>query len=106
MPYGDQAIFVRANVFHEAGGFLDVPIMEDYVLIRRLRRIGRIEIAPAMVVTSARRWIKHGVWRTTLLKQVCIAVFRLGVPAPRIARWRERLLSDEPHVEQRTSLPR
>jgi rSAM/selenodomain-associated transferase 2 len=91
MPYGDQAIFVRANVFHEVGGFPDLPIMEDYVLIRRLRRIGRIEIAPATVVTSARRWTKHGVWRTTLINQVCIAAYWSGVPTAKIARWRERL---------------
>lgn len=95
MPYGDQAIFVRANVFHEAGGFPDLPIMEDYVLIRRLRHMGRIEIAPATVVTSARRWIKHGVWRTTLLNQACIAAYWLGVPPARIARWRERLCKQE-----------
>ena len=95
MPYGDQAIFVRANVFHEAGGFPDLPIMEDYALIRRLRRIGRIEIAPATVLTSARRWTKHGVWRTTLLNQVCIAAYWLGVPASRIARWRERFCHRE-----------
>jgi len=88
MPYGDQAIFVGARVLHESGGFPDVPIMEDYLLIRRLRRIGRIEIAPASVVTSGRRWIKHGVWRTTLLNQLCIAAYRLGVPAKTIAQWR------------------
>lgn len=112
MPYGDQAIFVRADVFHQAGGFPDLPIMEDYVLIRRLRRIGRIEIAPATVVTSARRWIKHGVWRTTLLNQVYIAAYWLGVPPARIARWRERLCKRErpllnmrkkPNVEGQTS---
>ena len=90
MPYGDQAIFVPASVFQEAGGFPDLPIMEDYALIRRLRRMGRIEIAPAAVVTSARRWIKHGVWRTTLCNQACLLAHWLGVPAARIARWRER----------------
>ncbi len=87
MPYGDQAVFVPADVFHRAGGFPDLPIMEDYALVRRLRRMGRIEIAPATVVTSARRWLEHGVWRTTLLNQVCIAAYRLGVPPARIARW-------------------
>ncbi len=90
MPYGDQAIFVSTDAFREAGGFPDLPIMEDYVLIRRLRRLGRIEIAPATVVTSARRWIKHGVWRTTLRNQICIIAYRLGVPLARIARWRGR----------------
>ena len=91
MPYGDQGIFVSAKVFHEVGGFPDVPILEDYALMRRLRRKGRIEIAPATVVTSARRWIDHGVWRTTLRNQICIAAYRLGVPPSAIARWRERL---------------
>jgi hypothetical protein len=88
MPYGDQAIFVRANALREAGGFPDLPVMEDYVLIRRLRRIGRIEIVPATVVTSARRWIEQGVLRTTLFNQVCIAAYWLGVSPARIARWR------------------
>ena len=95
MPYGDQAIFVRANVLHQVGGFPDLPIMEDYVLMRRLRRLGRIEIAPATVVTSARRWIQQGIWRTTLLNQVCVAAYWLGVPAATIARRRERLCKRE-----------
>lgn len=90
MPYGDQAVFVPADVLHAVGGVPDLPIMEDYVLIRRLRRMGRIEIAPATVVTSARRWIKQGVWRTTLRNQICILAYWLGVPPERIGRWRER----------------
>lgn len=95
MPYGDQAIFVPANVFHEVDGYPDIPIMEDYAIIRRLRRLGRIEIAPANVITSARRWINQGVWRTTLSNQICIAAYRLGVSPDRIARWRERLCKRE-----------
>ena len=77
MPYGDQAIFVPADVFHRAGGFPDLPIMEDYALVRRLRRMGRIEIASAPVVTSPRRWLDHGVWRTTLRNQFLIAAYML-----------------------------
>ena len=90
MPYGDQAIFVSADVFHAVGGFPDLPIMEDYVLIKRLQRVGRIEIAPDSVVTSARRWIDNGVWRTTLHNQLCLVAYRLGVAPTRIARWRKR----------------
>jgi len=89
MPYGDQAIFVSADVLRESGGFPDLPIMEDYALIRRLRRMGRIQIAPATVVTSARRWLEGGVWRTTLRNQACIVAYRLGVPPARIARCRD-----------------
>jgi rSAM/selenodomain-associated transferase 2 len=88
MPYGDQAIFVRAVTFRRAGGFPDVAAMEDFDLVRRLRKMGRVEIAPARVVTSARRWLCCGVWRTTVLNQLCVAAYLAGVPADRIASWR------------------
>ncbi len=87
-PYGDQALFTRADTFEQVGGFPDWPIMEDIDLTRRLRRAGRIEIAPASVVTSARRWLKQGVWRTALKNHACIAAYRLGVSPMRIDRWR------------------
>jgi rSAM/selenodomain-associated transferase 2 len=88
LPYGDQAIFLRAATFHDAGGFADVPLMEDYDLMRRLRRRGRIEVDGAAVLTSARRWERQGVFRTTLRNQLCIAAWHLGVSPARLAAWR------------------
>jgi rSAM/selenodomain-associated transferase 2 len=87
MPYGDQAIFLRAELFHEVGGFPDLPIMEDFQLIRRLQGEGRIVIAPAAVLTSARRWKQLGALRTTLLNQLMILGFYLGFEPARLARW-------------------
>ena len=98
MPYGDQAIFMRAETYHRAGGFPDLPLMEDYELIRRLRRLGRIRIAPVAVRTSARRWQELGVLRATLTNQLCLVAFRLGVSPKRLAKWRSgnRDSSDNP----------
>ena len=90
LPYGDQAIFLKAETFRDAGGFADIPLMEDFDLMRRLRRLGRIELTPAAVTTSARRWRKLGVWRATWTNQLCILAHLLGVSCDRIARWRER----------------
>lgn len=87
MPYGDQALFLKADTFHHFGGFPELPIMEDFELVRRLRRKGKVAIAPASVLTSARRWEKLGVLRTTLLNQVIIAAYLLGVSPARIVRW-------------------
>ena len=87
MPYGDQAIFLRAELFREMGGFPDLPIMEDFELIRRLKGRGRIVIAPAAVLTSARRWEKLGALRTTLINQLMILGFYLGFEPSRLARW-------------------
>jgi rSAM/selenodomain-associated transferase 2 len=90
MPYGDQAIFLKAATFHDLGGFPDLPIMEDFELMLGLRRQGRITIVPAPVVTSGRRWQKLGVVKTTLINQLIIAGYFLGVPPAQLVRWYRR----------------
>ncbi len=86
-PYGDQALFLKAHTFHHLGGFADLPVMEDFELVRRLRKLGRITILPSSVVTSARRWQSAGAWRTTWLNQKMILGFLLGVSPARLAQW-------------------
>ncbi|MEH1873411.1 TIGR04283 family arsenosugar biosynthesis glycosyltransferase [Nostoc sp.] len=90
MPYGDQAIFLTKAVYQQIGGFPQLPIMEDFELMRRLKRIGRIVIIPTPVVTSARRWLQKGVFKTTLLNQIVIIAYLLGVSPERICRWYRR----------------
>lgn len=90
LPYGDQAIFLKAEVFRRIGGFPHFAVMEDFALVQRLRRVGRIAMADTAVRTSARRWLKNGLWRTTLLNQACLAAYCAGVSVDRIARWRVR----------------
>jgi uncharacterized protein len=90
MPYGDQTIALRAKLFHDLGGFRDLPIMEDWDLVKRLRKRGRIRIATAPVVTSSRRWDTFGVLRTTALNQVIILGYVLGIAPSRLARLYDR----------------
>jgi GT2 family glycosyltransferase len=87
LPYGDQGLFLTREQFDRAGGFPDLPLLEDYVLVRRLRRHGRIGFAPAAVITSARRWRHRGFWRTLLLNQAILAGYHFGIPPARLARW-------------------
>ncbi|MBI1243263.1 MAG: glycosyltransferase [Nostoc sp. RI_552] len=87
MPYGDQAIFLTKEVFYKIGMFPNLPIMEDFQLIRRLKHTGKIIIIPVPVVTSARRWLKKGVLYTTMLNQIVIIAFFLGVSPRRISCW-------------------
>ena len=79
LPYGDQALFLKQKTFQEIGGFADLPIMEDFELVKRLQRRGKIAIAPAKVITSSRRWQKLGVFKTTLINQVVILGYYLGI---------------------------
>jgi uncharacterized protein len=87
LPYGDQGLFLSANLFRETGGFPEIPMMEDVEFIRKLRRKGKIFLAPAAVITSARRWEKVGVWRNTLFNQIVLAAYFLGVNPEALARW-------------------
>lgn len=87
LPYGDQAIFLKASIFKEIGGFPNLPIMEDFELMRCLKRYGNIAIVPVPVLTSGRRWQKLGVVRTTLINQLIIIGYFLKVPPAKLARW-------------------
>ena len=94
MPYGDQGLFLPAQLFYEMGGFPNWPLMEDYEFCRRLKRRGRIHVADETAITSARRWEKLGVCWTTLVNQATIAGYHLGIPTEYLAQWyRARLRS-------------
>jgi len=87
LPYGDQGLFMEKRVFDELGGFAALPIMEDYELVRRLRRRGPVATLSEAVITSARRWQRLGAARTTLRNLAMIAGFHAGVPPERLARF-------------------
>ena len=87
MPYGDQAIFMKTKFFREVGGFPRLPLMEDFELIRQIKRRGRVAIANAVVRTSGRRWQKLGLFRTTLTNQVIILGYMMGVPIENLVQW-------------------
>ncbi len=86
MPYGDQALFFRASDFYDQDGFKPMAIMEDYDLIARMRKLGRIGLAVSPVQTSARRWLRKGVLRTTMLNQLCVLAYRCGCSDKTICR--------------------
>lgn len=100
MPYGDQALFMTAETYGALGGFPDLPIMEDFEMVRRLKRRGRLVIVPAPAVTSARRWRERGILKTTFINQAMIAGYCLGVSPRTLSRWYR---SGEPGTNAATS---
>lgn len=88
LPYGDQALFVRREVYTALGGFAQIPLMEDVNFVRRLRRAGyRLGIVPVPVRTSPRRWEKEGLVYATIRNWFLVTLFFLGVSPDRLARW-------------------
>lgn len=87
LPYGDQAVFVRRAVFESVGGFADVPLMEDVDFARRMRRHPAPALLPGPVHASARRWKRNGVVCQTVCNWAFLAMWRMGVPPERLAKW-------------------
>jgi rSAM/selenodomain-associated transferase 2 len=86
---GDQAMFARRDAFQAAGGFPDIPLMEDIALSKRLKRQGRPLCLRERATTSGRRWEKHGVLRTIVLMwRLRLAYFLGADPAALAGRYR------------------
>jgi rSAM/selenodomain-associated transferase 2 len=86
LPYGDQGVFVRRQVFNDEGGYAELPIMEDLALVRRLRRRGALLWSSVAVRVSARRWERDGwVWRS-VLNIGLVALFFVGISPAWLAR--------------------
>ena len=84
---GDQAIFVRRADFEAAGGYPDIPLMEDIELSRRLKRRGRLRALRLCVTTSARKWEREGPLRTIGLMWALRFLHFCGVAPARLHRW-------------------
>ncbi|MEQ9409022.1 MAG: TIGR04283 family arsenosugar biosynthesis glycosyltransferase [Fuerstiella sp.] len=85
--YGDQAIFVRADVFRQLGGFPDLPFMEDLYFMKQLKHQGRILSLQSPLSVSPRRWQRNGVLTQTLRNWALIAAAHLGARPDRLVRF-------------------
>jgi len=83
---GDQAIFVTRSAFARLDGFAPLPLMEDIDFSRRAKRLSKPAALRSRVVTSARRWQRHGIWRTVALMWRLRLAFFLGADAGALAR--------------------
>jgi len=83
IPLGDQALAVSKDAYFQVGGFPPVPLMEEYFLIGKLKRLGPVRILREHVITSARRYEKNGRAFQALRNLFITVLFYLGIP-PRI----------------------
>lgn len=84
---GDQAIFVRREIFRRLGGFPEIAICEDLEFTRRLKRAGKVACLRSRVITSARRWEQAGVLRTSLRMWTIRLLFLAGIRPEHLSRW-------------------
>ena len=85
LPYGDQGLLVSRKLYDAVGGYRALPLMEDVDLVRRIgrRRLARLGVEAA---TSAERWRREGWLRRSGRNLLCLALYRSGMSAERVAR--------------------
>ena len=86
LPYGDQALFLRRDLFERLHGYADLPIMEDVDLVLRTRRHGRLFRSALPAVTSARRWVRDGWASRTARHLALITLYFCGVTPERLLK--------------------
>ncbi len=85
VPYGDQAPFVRRDVYQKLGGHRPWPLLEDLEFGSRLKRAGRVTILPASVRTSPRRYLENGIFRTLLQNKRILFRYHRGESPEKLA---------------------
>lgn len=84
---GDQCISVNKELFHLQGGFPEIALMEDIAFSRRFKKIAAPTIFCEPVVTSTRRWMKYGTFKTILLMWWLQLAYKCGVTPSTLEKW-------------------
>jgi rSAM/selenodomain-associated transferase 2 len=87
---GDQAIFVKREIFRQVNGFPAIALMEDIALTKNLRAYGAPACLRSKVASSGRRWDKHGLWHTILFMWRLRLAYFFGADPQRLARQYQR----------------
>jgi rSAM/selenodomain-associated transferase 2 len=96
VPYGDQAIFIRSDFFHDIGGYRKDPLFEDVELMKRIKKLKKkITIIRYRTITSPRKWEKEGVLYTILRNWALQALYLLGTSPERLVKYYYGEKSDE-----------
>jgi rSAM/selenodomain-associated transferase 2 len=84
---GDQGIFITRVLYEKAGGIPAIPLMEDIALSSTLKRYNRPAVLRQKLLTSPRRWEKHGVTKTILMMWGLRLAYFIGVDPARLAKY-------------------
>ena len=85
LPYGDQGLLMSRTMYDSLVGYLDLPIMEDVDMVRRIGRTNLVEL-PATATTSAERYRRDGYWLRPMRNLFLLTLYFMGVSPKRLAR--------------------
>lgn len=85
--YGDQGLFVHKSAFDQVSGYPILPIMEDYEILSRLNKIGKITKLDVAIITSTRKFVKNGVVLQQFKNVIIVTLYIIGISPRFLARW-------------------
>ena len=87
LTFGDQGLFMRKDTFYQINGYKNLPIMEDFEIQQRLRKKGSFVKLDQPIVTSARRYVKHGFIWQQLKNTLLLTLFLVGISPHSLAKY-------------------
>jgi len=85
LPYGDQGLLMSRTMYESLVGYLDIPIMEDVDIVRRIGKDKLFEL-PATATTSSERYRRDGYVLRSLRNLSLLSLYFVGVSPRRLAR--------------------
>lgn len=94
--FGDQSLFVSSDIFKNSGGFAETHIvLEDQELIKRLKKMTRFTIIKKAVLTSARKYLQNGIYKTQGIFFIIYFMYRLGYSQQKLVATYKKLITED-----------
>lgn len=94
--FGDQSLFVTKDTFNKIGGFCEKhTVLEDQHIIKRLKKTGRFKVIRKAVLTSARKYLDNGIYRTQGIFFLIYFMYRLGFSQKKLVSTYRKLIRED-----------
>jgi rSAM/selenodomain-associated transferase 2 len=94
--YGDQSLFIRKNLFGQKNGFReDHILMEDHELVKRIRKKSKFVIIRQPVLTSARKYLANGIYKTQAVFFLIFFMYKLGYSQQQLLTTYRKLIKQD-----------
>jgi len=91
--FGDQSLYITQDAFLKAGSFCENHIvMEDQHLIKRLKKLVPFTIIKKPVITSARKYLENGIYKTQGIFVIIYLMYKLGYPQQKLVATYKKLI--------------
>ncbi|RLA74016.1 MAG: glycosyltransferase [Epsilonproteobacteria bacterium] len=88
LPYGDQTIFIKKDIFFEVGGYTDMPLMEDVNLMQKLKKHNyKIKILRQKIITSSRKLEENGPIKNSIKNFFLVSLYYIGFDIYKLAKY-------------------